>query len=241
MHARARPSNKQHDGEERQRCGRKTMSSALFLADVWMKMRPARGAVRVTLDSPQTPASQKKFTEGRISQIASSHIPSLNSVRLRFDSNLNRIGTPQGGREAEHLSDCSFHLTSTVRFSKRAGSHQKGSGTLRQKWPRTCEINVPSAVRAEQTCNLHRATHRRARIRRYVVQASCFGLYYGTTNMRARARPSNPQHDGEERQRCGRKTMSSALFLADVWMKMRPARGPLRVTLDPPQTPKLAL
>ena len=126
MHARARPSNKQHDGEERQRCGRKTMSSALFLADVWMKMRPARGAVRVTLDSPQTPASQKKITEGRISQIASSHIPLLNSVRLRFDSNLNRIGTSQGGREAEHLSDCSFHLTSTVRFSKRAGSHQNG-------------------------------------------------------------------------------------------------------------------
>ena len=35
--------------------------------------------------------------------------------------------------------------------------------------------------------------------------------------------------------------MSGVLFLADVWMKSRPARGAVRVTQDPPQTPKHAL
>ena len=48
-----------------------------------------------------------------------------------------------------------------------------------------------STCRAQRACSASHITQR-TRIRRYVVQASCLGLYYATTNMRARARPSNP-------------------------------------------------
>ena len=53
------------------------MSGVLFLADVWMKTRPARGGRA----SHTGPATDTRRNKGRISQIASSHIPSLNSAK----------------------------------------------------------------------------------------------------------------------------------------------------------------
>ena len=103
MRARARASQPKHDGEERQRRRHVTMGCPLLLTERWIeKLRPARGAVRVTQDPPQTPAEKLKDA----------------SLRLRFDSDLNHIDSRRGGREAQHLPDCSSHLTSTVRFSK---------------------------------------------------------------------------------------------------------------------------
>ena len=65
----------------------------------------------------------------------------------------------------------------------------------------------------------------------------CLGRFY-IQNMRARARASQPIHDGEERQRRRHVTMGCPLLLTEGWIeKLRPARGAVRVTQNPPQTP----
>ena len=65
----------------------------------------------------------------------------------------------------------------------------------------------------------------------------CLGRFY-IQNMRARARASQPKHEGEERQRRRHVTMGCPLLLTEGWIeKLRPARGAVRVTQDPPQTP----
>ena len=84
------------------------MTSALFFADGGFKRVQRAGPCESHRTRHRHP--QKNFLKRRISQIASSHVLSLNSLkeerqgnaslRLRFDSNLNRVGTPQGGREA---------------------------------------------------------------------------------------------------------------------------------------------
>ena len=131
-------------------------------------------------------------------------IQKVQGRRLHFNSNVNRSDTRRGGREAEHLSACSFHLTSTVRlngksghifnhFSTSQGGWEGSSANGRKnnascaKWPRT---RARSTCRAQCACNASHITQP-ARIRRYVVQASCLGLYYATTNMHARV-PAPP-------------------------------------------------
>ena len=211
MRARACPSNHQHDGGERRRRGHGTIRCALLLpVGCIEKPRPARGAVRDNWTHHRH-AQIKKLMQRRICQIASSYIPLLNSVkeeckgnaslRLRSDSNLNRIGTPQGGGSQSVsqialstwpqplASQSEREVGASPRLPVRPGPQPlhhltKWAGgkikaikraTFSAKWPRTSMSTgrARCARNKRATCIVHQWSH----IRRYVVQVSCLGLY----------------------------------------------------------------
>ena len=100
----------QHDGEERQRCGQRTMSNALFLRTYGFNMRPARGAVPVTQDPPSTPAAKKKIEKKK--------------VGMRRVTSHHSTPSRKSDRET-HLTDCALTPTSTESTPVEVGGKQR--------------------------------------------------------------------------------------------------------------------
>ena len=104
------------------------------------------------------------------------------SLRLRFDSN-HRIDTALGGREAERLSGATLRLS--LRPDPQPFHHERERKTTQLSPHGHGLVKSPCRAQACVQCA------KRARIRCYVVQASCLGLYYATNNMRTRV-PAAP-------------------------------------------------